>query len=473
MPRIVVVGGGLSGLSLAYRLEQALPAAIVTVLERDTRPGGKIWTEHHDGFTVEIGPNGFLDTKPTTRTLCRELGIEKHLTHASDAASRNRFLFLDGKLRLLPPGPFALLRSDLLTWRGKLSILAERFRRASRTTEDESIDEFARRRAGREVAEVLADAFVTGIHAGDPRLLSVRASFPRLVALEEQYGSVLKGLIAVAKLRRQESAARGEAQERPGQLWSFRDGLRLLVETLHSRLRGPVTLGAAVRRLERGPIGWTVCGEGRDRWDADAVVLACPSYQQAAILADFDGELAELVGTIPYNRVAVVALGYRRSDVPMSLDGFGYLTPRRNRRDVLGVQWCSSTYPGRAPEGMVLLRAMCGGWNRPEVVGWNDGRLVQAVTAELRVTLKIAAPPAFQRIVRWDRAIPQYVLGHLERVAAIEARTALYSGLYLAGNAYRGVAMNDCTEQSEVLAARLSRSLAPTASGGRAAPISG
>ena len=466
MPRIVIVGGGLSGLSLAYRLEQALPAAKVTVLERDTRPGGKIWTEHHDGFTVEIGPNGFLDTKPTTKTLCRDLGIDKHLLPASDAASRNRYLFVDGKLRLLPSDPVAFLRSDLLTWRGKLSVFAERFRRSSRPSEDETIDAFARRRAGREVAEVLVDAFVTGIHAGDPRLLSVRAAFPRLVALEEQYGSVLKGLIAAAKQRRRESSAHGEAQERPGRLWSFRDGLRLLVETLHSRLRGPATLGAVVRRVERGPNGWMVCGEGRDRWDADAVILACPAHQQAAILADLDGELAELVGAIPYNRVAVVALGYRRNEIPMSLDGFGYLTPRGNRRDVLGVQWCSSTYPARAPEGMVLLRAICGGWNRPEVVGWDDARLLQAVTAELRVSLNIAAPPAFQRIVRWDRAIPQYLVGHLERVAAIEARTARYLGLYLTGNSYHGIAMNDCTEQADVLAARLADAF-PAARGPR------
>src|SRR5262249_15968274 len=149
-----------------------------------------------------------------------------------------------------------------------------------------------------------------------------------------------------------------------------------------------------------------------------AVLLTCPAYQQAAILADLDRELAEQVGAIPYNRVAVVALGYRRDDIPIPLDGFGYLTPQGSRRDVLGVQWCSSTYPARAPEGRVLLRAMCGGWQRPEVVSWDDGRLIQAVAAELRVSVGVVAPPVFQRIIRWDRAIPQYLIGHLERVAA-------------------------------------------------------
>src|SRR5215471_14669660 len=195
MPRIVIVGGGISGLALAFRLEQALPDAAVTILERDARPGGKVWTEHHDGFTVEIGPNGFLDTKPGTTALCRDLGIEEQLIPASEAASRNRFLFHEGKLRPLPSSPLEFIQSSLLSWRGKFGIFAERFRRSMPSCDDESIDAFARRRAGREVAEVLVDAFVTGIHAGDPRLLSLRAAFPRLPALEQQYGSVLKGLI--------------------------------------------------------------------------------------------------------------------------------------------------------------------------------------------------------------------------------------------------------------------------------------
>jgi oxygen-dependent protoporphyrinogen oxidase len=218
----------------------------------------------------------------------------------------------------------------------------------------------------------------------------------------------------------------------------------------------------AARRVERAPggqPGWVVGGEGRDCWQADAVVLACPAYQQAALLADLDGELAEQVGAIPYNRVAVVALGYRAADVPVSLDGFGYLAPQRTRRDLLGVQWCSSIFPGRAPDGCVQLRAMCGGWHRPEVGGWDDARLLGAVRAELRLALRVEAAPVFHHVVRWDRAIPQYLLGHLERVAWIEGRAARYPGLFLAGNAYRGVALNDCTEQAELLARRIAQAL--------------
>jgi oxygen-dependent protoporphyrinogen oxidase len=453
--RFVIVGGGISGLSLAYRLERALPNAAVTVLERESHIGGKVRTEHHNGFTVEAGPNGFLDTKPTTLQLCRDIGLTEKLTPASESASRNRFLFHRGKLRMLPSGPLALLCSDILSLRGKVGILAERFRRSRPVSTDESVEEFARRRAGREVAEVLVDAFVTGIHAGDPKLLSLRAAFPRLAALEAQHGSVLKGFIAVAKERRRDAMAKGTAADRPGKLWSFREGLGLMIDTLRAGIRGSVETGVPVKRLERADQDWRVIGDGQDSWDADVVVLACPAYQQAAILADLDSELAELVGGIPYNRVAVVALGYRQTDVPVSLDGFGYLTPRAGRGDVLGVQWCSSTYPGRAPEGMVLLRAICGGWHRPQVVGWDDDRLVQTVAAELRVTLKITVPPVFHQIIRWDRAIPQYHVGHLDRVAAIERRAARYQGLVLAGNAYHGISLNDCTEQAELLAASL------------------
>jgi oxygen-dependent protoporphyrinogen oxidase len=458
MPRIVIVGGGISGLSLAYRLRQLAPAAETLVLEERGRPGGTLWTERRDGFQVEIGPNGFLDTKPATLDLCRDVGLGDRLVTASEDAQRNRYLFLGGRLRALPGSPMSFLGSDLLSWRGKLSLLLERWRPRRRDGGDESIDAFARRRAGREAAEVLADALVTGIHAGDPALLSVRATFPRLVALEAEHGSLLRGMAAAARQRRAEAAARGEPVQRPGRMWSFREGLRLLAETL----AGSVTplLGVTVRRLERAGPRWLVHGEGQERWDADAVVLTCPAYRQAALLADIDAALADEVAAIPYNRVAVVALGYRREDVPRPLDGFGYLAPQRTRRDVLGVQWCSSIFPDRAPPGRVLLRAMCGGWHRAEVVGWDDARLFEAVRADLRLALGVVAEPVFRHLVRWDRAIPQYHLGHLERVARIDERAAAHPGLFLGGNAYRGVALNDCTEQGMVLARRVASSVA-------------
>ncbi len=456
MPRILIIGGGISGLTLAYRLEQRLPAAEVLVLEQQTRVGGTIETVSRAGYRVEAGPNGFLDTKPATVDLCREIGLGERLTPASEAAGRNRFLLLHGRLCRLPSGFLSFLTSDVLSWRAKLRLLTERFRSPCREPGDESIDAFARRRVGNEIAETLADAFVTGIHAGDPALLSVQAAFPRLAAFERVHGSVLRGFAQARRQRRAEAAARGEPAPRPGKMWSFREGLGLLVATLRERLRTPPWTGISVRAVVRASNeSWQVRAEGRDTWTAAAVVLACPAYQQAALLADLDTDLAQQIGAIPYNRVAVVGLGYRTADVPVSTEGFGYLSPQRCRRDVLGVQWCSSIFPDRAPPGCVLLRALCGGWHRPEIVDWDDERLLQAVRSELAQTMHIQAPPVFHHIVRWHRAIPQYHLGHLDRVAAIEQRVSNHAGLFLGGNAYHGVAMNDCVEQASVLAERV------------------
>jgi oxygen-dependent protoporphyrinogen oxidase len=453
MPRVVIVGGGISGLALAYRLEQRAPNAEVIVLEERTRLGGTLGTERRDGFQIEIGPNGFLDNKPFALALCRELGLGEQLLAASDAARRNRYLLVDGRLRLLPNSLSSFLTSDVLSWQTRFLLLAERYRPRRRGYGDESIDAFVRRRVGREMAETLADAFVTGIYAGDPKLLSIQAAFPRLVELEREHGSVLRGMARSARRRRAEAAECGEPSPSSGRMWSFREGLTLLIDTLRSRLRFPPLTGVTVRtarRLESN--GWRVQSEGRDGWDAEAVVLACPAPQQAEILADEDADLAAAIDGIPYNRVAVVALGYRAADVPGSLDGFGYLSPQRQRRDVLGVQWCSSIFPERAPPGMVLLRAMCGGWNRPEMLNWDDERLLAAVRDELRQTMRIQTAPVFHHIIRWRRAIPQYHLGHLERVAWIERRLARHPGLFLGGNAYRGVALNDCVKRAGLLA---------------------
>jgi oxygen-dependent protoporphyrinogen oxidase len=460
MPRVIIVGAGITGLTVAYRLRQLAPSIEVVLLEERSRPGGTIWTERRVGFQVEIGPNGFLDTKPSTLGLCHDLGLGDRLLAASASSVRNRYLFLDGRLRPLPAGLGAFVRSDLLSWRGKLDLFLERCRRSPKKGDDESVDAFARRRAGHEAAEVFADALVTGIHAGDPKLLSARAAFPHLTALEAEHGSVLKGLARTARQRRREGSAR-----RPGQMWSFREGLRLLVETLAGRLNKQPLWGAIARSLQkdghsdRAPNRWTVRAEGQDTWSAEGVVLACPAYRQAALLDAVDPGLADEVGRIAYNRIAVVALGFRAADVPGALDGFGYIAPQRTRRDVLGVQWCSSIFPDRAPPGMVLIRAMCGGWHRAEVAGWPDDRLLSAVRQELRLAMNVQADPVFHHIVRWDRAIPQYHLGHSERVTWIAERLGRHPGLFLTGNAYHGVAMNDCTEQGSVVAARVAAHL--------------
>ncbi|HEV3145158.1 MAG TPA: protoporphyrinogen oxidase [Gemmataceae bacterium] len=468
MARIVIVGAGISGLALAFGLRRLVPDADITILESASRPGGKIWTERAGGFQVEIGPNGFLDNKSSTVQLCRDLGLENELIPASDSSRRNRFLFLNEQLRALPTGPLSLLTSPLLTWRGKFGLLSECIRPSLRNSVDESVAQFAERRAGKEVANVFADALATGIHGGDPQLLSLKAAFPRVAEMEAKHGSVIRGFLAAARQRRKEARTRGEAPQ-PARMWSFRAGLCRLMEALTEQLAQAPVLGISVRgiaRTQNGEPGWIIRGPGQESWDTDVVVLTCPAPEQARILREFDPALAEEIAAIPYNRIAVVALGYRKSDVPNVPDGFGYIAPQQSRRDLLGVQWCSAIFTERAPQGHVMWRALCGGWHRPEVVDWDDNRLLTAVRDELRLAQGVTASPVFHHIHRWPVAIPQYHVGHLQRLARIESQLTRHPGLFLAGNAYHGVALNDCTEQADILAGRIRAFLALPASGG-------
>jgi oxygen-dependent protoporphyrinogen oxidase len=260
-----------------------------------------------------------------------------------------------------------------------------------------------------------------------------------------------------SKERKRQAKARGEPPPGPMRMWSFREGLQVLTDSLAASLGDSLKCGAAVRSVAESAsvTPWKLYGEGGKAWSADAVVLSCPAYQQAAMLQDLNPELANEVGAIPYNRIAVVALGYRQSDCPGSVDGFGYIAPQNTRRDVLGVQWCSSIFPDRAPPGFVLWRALCGGVHRAEQVDWDDDRLAKAVHEEMKLAMGVTGEPVFRRVVRWPRAIPQYVVGHPARVARVDALAARHPGLFLTGNAYRGVAMADCVEQAGQVASQV------------------
>jgi oxygen-dependent protoporphyrinogen oxidase len=455
MTRIVIVGGGISGLSAAFRIRQQLPAAELTLLEARSTVGGNVGTDHVNGFTVERGPNGIFDAKPHTVQLCRDLGLGGQLIPASEGSRKNRFVFVNSRLHRLPADPLGLLRTPVLSLRGRLAMLAEPFRRKpGRLPADESVAAFARRRFGKEAADVFVDALVTGIHAGDPERLSVRAAFPRLPKFEAECGGVIRGFLRAAKERRRAAEARGEKPQ-PQRMWSFRGGLQVLIDALREQLGSVVRTGVNVKRVEKTADGWLVHADGRDAWPADQVVLTTPAYHQAEVLADLAPELAAEISGIRYNAVSVVALGYREADAPVRPDGFGYIAPQNTRRDVLGVQWCSSTFPDRAPPGFVLWRALCGEVNRPDVTALPDDELLRAVHAEMRVTMGVTGEPAFSRIVRWPKAIPQYEIGHPRRVERVMALANRHRGLTLGGNAFHGIALNDCTEQAGQVAGTL------------------
>lgn len=452
---IIVVGAGISGLAIARALQARAPDARVTVLESSWRSGGKIQTEQVDGFTIEWGPNGFLDNAPATLALAHDLSLDDSLVLAS-AAARKRFVVWGGALHRLPESPLAFLRSTLLSRRGRARVLCEPFARRTPQGLEPTVAEFGARRLGREAVERLLDPMVSGIYAGDPNALSVQAAFPKIAALERTYGSLARGMIATARERRKMGGA-AVTTGPGGTLRSFRGGLEELTTRLRGELGVAVIANAHVTALE--PLAddrlLVITADGQSR-DADRVVLAIPAYAAADLVLRHAPDAAPPLRAIPFAAVAVVALAYRRASLRCDLDGFGFLAPHAAGRRILGCLWDSSIFPGsRAPDGFALLRVLLGGVRAGELVDRTDGELTDIVRGELRALLQIDAAPEFVRIARHARAIPQYTVGHRERVLAAEqALATALPGVILAGNAYRGAALNDCVANADTVAHR-------------------
>jgi oxygen-dependent protoporphyrinogen oxidase len=466
MKRVVVVGGGISGLATAYRIVEGAKALglplTLTVLEGEPRVGGKIVTERREGFTVEGGPNGFLDGKPETLRLARDVGLGDALLPSSDAA-RRRFVFRHGALHALPESPPAFFRSRLMSVPGRLRIIAEPFIRPAPPELDESLAEFGTRRLGAEAVDALLDPMVSGVYAGDPQRLSVWACFPRIKELERDHGSLIRALFAVQRQHRKalasgrQVAAAGGPGGPSGKLTSFKEGTQLLVDRLHDKLGASVRVGTPARSITGAAGGgYQVRLDGGGALDADAVVLACPAYSAAELLETMAPESARAAREIPYAPAVVVALGFERAAVANPLDGFGFLIPKSERRRILGSLWTSSIYPGhRAPDGRILLRTIVGGARNPELTGLPEDELVALVRAELESILGIDATPVFREVFRWPVAIPQYNVGHRERVRRIDEGLLPHPRLVLTGNAYRGVGINDCTREAELAASKV------------------
>ncbi|MFT5434608.1 MAG: oxygen-dependent protoporphyrinogen oxidase, partial [Myxococcota bacterium] len=352
--RIVVIGGGISGLATAWQLVKRLRATSqpheLTLLEASARLGGTIHTSSRSGFSVENGPNGFLDSKPDTVDLVEELGLGDRVLVSSDAA-RRRFVLIDGELVELPTSAGAFLKSKLLSVGGRMRVMREPWVRRGGTP-DETVAEFARRRLGKQVLDRLIDPFVSGIFAGDPARLSVAAAFPRLVELEETYGSLIK---ASRQLKRERGDQVGTAGP-GGKLTSFVSGMQELVDALGLALGDSVRLNERVEDLRRSGERWVVStASGRMITDVDIVVLAVPAYAAAKILGQLSAEAASALADIPYAAASVVAFGYHVDQVAMPLDGFGFLVPQEEERPILGCLWSSSVFPGeRAPPDHVL-----------------------------------------------------------------------------------------------------------------------
>lgn len=460
MKQAIIIGGGISGLSTAWLLRrQAQQSGIplqITLLEKEPQVGGKIRSIRDNGFVCEWGPNGFLDNKPQTLELCRALGVEDRL-HKSNDNARKRFIYSAGELHRLPENGPSFLKSRLLSWPGKLRLLGEPFAPPAPAGVDETLADFARRRLGQEALDKLIGPMVSGIFAGNPETMSLKSCFPRIAQLEQEYGGLFKAMLKLAKKKRQERAAgqvTASAAGPGGTLTSFREGIQFLTDTLREQLGDCVRTGCGVTAVQADNGRYRVATDGCGTLQADLVIMAAPAYATAGMLAPLNAAMVPLLEQIPYASLSVICCGYERQRISHPLDGFGYLIARKEGLSTLGTLWDSSMFDNRAPEDMVLLRSMAGGACLPELVNLPDGLLLSRVQDDLRLIMGIEAEPSFVRIFKHQQAIPQYVSGHGQRLAELEALTATHPGLLMTGNAFRGVGLNDCVASSQLTVER-------------------
>lgn len=455
---VVVVGGGIAGLAAAHRLSQSQSSMAVTLIEAEPRFGGKIVTERIDGFLIEGGPDSFLSAKARGTGLCQEVGLGERLI-GTTPRRRRAFVLRRRRLHDLPEGLTGLvptklgpmLRTGLVSPIGKARLALDYALPPRAGTADESLAAFVRRRLGREVFDGLVEPLMAGIYAGDGDRLSLAATFPHLRHGEREHGGLIRGVLAA---KRGAAATAGSAPPRPPFLTPVA-GLGELVDALVDRLRTAgvrLLVGDPVRRVERSAGGYAVeLATGR-AIGADAVIAAVPSHAAAGLVQGMDGALAAELDAIPHASSAIVSLGYRREDVPHSLDGHGYVIPRVEGRAALACTWTSEKWTGRALAGRVLLRVFVGRFGREEALSGSDADLVELARAEVRDTLGIDTAPLLTRVQRWPRGMPQYVLGHLDRLVRIDGLLTDHPGLFVAGNAYRGVGLPDCIASGEAAA---------------------
>lgn len=474
---VAVVGGGVAGLATAVNLRdraraQDIPVR-VTVFDRGRDAGGNLQTLRRDGWQLEWGPNGFLDNEPATLRMVTRLGLDEALLRSSDV-TRRRFLLVNGRIQEIPTAPLAFVRSGLLPLSGKLRMAGEFFvpgrkdlgRAAEDIATDETIADFGRRRLGRAFTEVMLDPMVKGIFGGDAEELSLAAAFPRMIELERQHGGLFKAMIKLARERKKQKKSATDAGP-SGTLHSFQGGMGQLIDALTATLAGDelaaVITDAEVTSVAHRDDAWSVATTERQYGPFAAVVEAAPAHAAARHLQGIDPRFGELLGQIPFAPMAVIALGFKREAVGHDLEGFGMLVPTREQRELLGVLWTSSIFPGRAPEGHVLLRCMAGGARNPGVMELNDEALTKVILSELRPLLDLQGAPAMVNVIRHERAIAQYIPGHLARLRELEKLCHAHAGLHLTGSSYRGISVNYCLKEAEIAAENVLSALsAPT-----------
>lgn len=462
--RAVIVGGGISGLAAAHRLQELAPDIEVRLFEAAPRLGGVLETVRQDGYLIERGADNFITNVPWGIDLCRRLGLGDQLLQTNHQ-HRHAFVVRRGRLHRIPEGfvimapsrIWPVVTTPILSPWGKLRMAWEYFVPKRREEGDESLASFVTRRFGRETYERLVQPLIGGIYTGDPEKLSVRATMPRFQDMERDHGSLIRAVWKQAA--KQRSQMQGGSGARYSMFMTLRDGISSLIDALAGKLpSGSVRTGTPVTRLARDSSGgWAVSvgGVHRETLHCDAVVLAPKATAASRLLAELHPQFARTLAEIPHASCSVVSLGYRREQISHAMDGFGFVVPRCENRKVISGSFSSVKYPGRAPEGGALVRAFIGGELQPELAALPDDELTAIARDELGQLLGISGEPALVLISRYEQAMPQYYVGHGERVQQIEAGLKDLPGLFFTGNAFGGVGIPFCIHKSEKVAEKV------------------
>lgn len=470
--RVAIVGAGITGLSAALRLTALRDDVHVDIFEASDRAGGAIFTEKRDGFLIEHGPDSFITNKPGGLRLCDDLGVSDQLIGTEEQRRRSLVVFRgrpvpipDGFMLMAPSSPMAILRTPILSWRGKLRLLSEYFRRRRDTVGDESLASFVRRRFGAETLDRLVQPLVGGIYTSDPERLSLQATMPRFPAMEREYGSVIRATLKTARVDGGTDPDTSGSGARYGLFATPADGLSSLISTLQQRLEesGRVTFHfrAAVNGVTSNAgrsKRWSLTGDGpvESAGALDQVLLTTPAWKAAELLQGCrDQQLPNRLAEIEYASSAIVITTHQLSDFSDPLDAFGLVVPAGENRQILAVSYSSRKFVGRAPEGHVLLRTFVGGSMQPELFERSDDEMLEIVRRELSELLGMRKDPAFSCVARYARAMPQYHVGHLDLAREIEQRVAALDGLELAGNACHGVGIPDSISSGYAAAERM------------------
>ena len=459
--KIVIIGGGISGLATAYSLEEIArkkgESISITLFEKNNRIGGNILTERTDGFLIEGGPDCFLSEKPWAIQLCERLGMGESLLRTNDEY-RKTYILLNGHLHELPEGVilmipteiFPLLKSNLISLSGKIRMGMELFIPKKESSADESLSQFVRRRLGQEALDKIAAPLVAGVHAEDPDTMSVKSRFPRFVQMEEEYGSLIKGMIA----KRREMRRAGSKGNKPKytMFMTLKDGLSEMPATIVQNLKmTKILTNREVAGVDKRDI-FKISLKNGEVLDADTVVFATPSYETASLLTGINDSISALLNKIPYASTATVSLAFKKESISNPMNGFGFLVPRQEKRRITGATWVSRKFSYRSPDDSVLIRCFIGGSHNEKLVFLNDKDMIEMVKGELRDIMGITSEPLLTRIYRWEKAMPQYTIGHEERLSILDKKLSEYPGIFLTGSSYRGSGISECIKDGQLTA---------------------